>query len=164
MIGIDHFAFIIAVGLAAAFSAKRMLSPLAFVSATVIGCLLHYAGVLLPLPELFISASVVALGAVVLSGRSLPALPQLGFFALAGLFHGFAYGGAIIGAETTPLLAYLGSFAMTQYLIAVAAMLLITGVWKAADSRAIQPRLAGAMVAGVGFVFLFENVEGMILG
>ncbi|WP_417513179.1 HupE/UreJ family protein [Minwuia sp.] len=164
MIGIDHFAFIVAVGLAAAFSAKRLLTPLAFVVATMIGCMLHVAGIMLPLPELFISASVVALGAFVLSGRKMALPGQLGFFGLAGLFHGFAYGGAIIGAESTPLVAYLGSFAVTQYLIALGAMLLVTTVWKAADSKAIQPRIAGALVAGVGFAFFFENVEGMILG
>lgn len=164
MIGIDHFAFIIAVGLAAAFSGKRFLTPLAFVGATMIGCMLHVAGIMLPLPELFISASVVALGAFVLSGRKLATSAQLGVFGLAGLFHGFAYGGAIIGAEATPLVAYLGSFAMTQYLIALGAMLVVTTVWKVADPKALQPRLAGALVAGVGFVFFFENVEGMILG
>jgi urease accessory protein len=164
VIGIDHFAFIIAVGLAAAFSARRFLSPLFFIVATMVGCLLHVGGIMLPLPELFISASVVALGAVVLSGRKLTAPLQFGFFAVAGLFHGFAYGGAIVGAEATPLVAYLGSFAMTQYLVALGAMLLISGVWKAADSKAIQPRLAGALIAGVGVAFFVENVEGMILG
>lgn len=164
MIGVDHFAFIIAVGLAAAFSARRLLSPLAFIVATVAGCLLHVAGVMLPLPELLISASVVALGAVVLSGRTMATAVQLGFFAVAGLFHGFAYGEAIIGAETTPLVAYLASFGLTQYAIALGAMALVTTVWKAADPKALQPRLAGALVAGIGVAFMLEHVEGMMFG
>ncbi|WP_416896190.1 MAG: HupE/UreJ family protein [Minwuia sp.] len=164
MIGIDHFAFILAVGLVAAFSAYRFFTPAVFVIATMAGCMLHVAGVMLPLPELFISASVVALGAFILSGRRMAALPQMAFFGVAGLFHGFAYGGAIIGAETTPLVAYLASFAMTQYAIALGAMALVTLVWRAADTKALQPRIAGALIAGVGFAFLFENVEGMILG
>ncbi|PJK31133.1 HupE/UreJ family protein [Minwuia thermotolerans] len=164
MIGFDHLAFIVAVGLAAAFSARRLLTPLAFVAATVAGCLLHVAGVMLPLPELLISASVVALGAVVLSGRTMAPALQIGFFAVAGLFHGFAYGSAIVGAETTPLLAYLVSFGLTQYVIALGAMALVTAVWKAAEPKALQPRLAGAVIAGVGLTFFLENVEGMILG
>ena len=82
--------------------------------------------------------------------------------AAAGLFHGWAYGAAVIGAETTPVIAYLVGFGMIQMLIAGGVALATARVWKIIDAAALQPRLAVAVVAGVGLAFLVENVEGMI--
>jgi len=162
IIGLDHLAFVLAVGIAAAFMPGRFVTPLAFAGATIVGCALMLMGAVLPLAEIVITASVVLVGGLLLSGRTLPVAAMVAIFAGAGLFHGFAYAEAIVGAETTPLVAYLGAFALTQYAIAIAAGALVLNVWKATDVRAIQPRLAGAALAGVGFAFLFENVEGMI--
>ena len=164
VIGIDHLAFIVAVGLAAAFAPRRFITPLAFVGATIAGCLLTVGGIALPLVEFVVTGSVVLVGALVLSGRKVPGLAYAVLFAVAGLFHGWAYGEAIVGAETTPLLAYLGGFALTQYGIACAAMWLARTVWKAGTAQAVQPRLAGAVAAGIGAAFLIENVEGLIFG
>jgi len=162
IIGVDHLAFVVAVGLAAAFTPRRLLSPLVFVAATVVGCLLFIAGVALPLAEIVITASVVLVGGMVLSGRTFPASAYLGIFAVAGIFHGWAYGAGIVGAEPTPLGAYLIGFAAIQYAIAAGAMWLTRGVWRAADPSALKPRLAGAVALGVGAAFLVENIEGML--
>lgn len=162
IIGVDHFAFGIAVGLAAAFVAGRYITPLAFVLATVAGCAIMVLGGTLPFAELVITGSVVLLGAVVLAGRSLPVMGLIALFAGAGLFHGWAYGAAIVGAETTPLVGYLAAFAATQYAIVVATGWVARAVWKATDATALKPRLAGAVVAGIGAAFLIENVEGML--
>lgn len=162
IIGIDHLAFIVAVGLAAAFTPRRFLMPLAFVVATIAGCLIAYGGGVLPLAELVISGSVLLAGALILSGRPIPAAAYLALFSVAGLFHGFAYGAAIIGGETTPLVAYLIGFGVTQFAIASGVALGVRAVWNAVDAAAIQPRLAGALAAGIGFAFFAETVEGMI--
>ena len=164
IIGVDHLAFVVAVGLAAAFTPRRFLTPLAFIGATIAGCLLTYGGVVLPLVEIVVTGSVVLVGALVLSGRTIPGLAYAAIFAIAGLFHGSAYGAAIIGAEATPLLAYLGGFAVIQYGIACAAMWLTRSLWKATTAEAVQPRLVGAVAAGIGAAFLIENVEGLIFG
>ena len=162
IIGVDHLAFIIAVGLAAAFTTQRLLSPLAFIAATVAGCLLIVSGIALPFAEIVITGSVVLVGGLVLSGRKVPSAAYLAIFAVAGLFHGWAYGEAILGAETTPLTAYLVGFAATQYAIALAAGWVVLSLWKATGPEAIKPRLAGALAAGIGAAFLIENIEGMI--
>ena len=63
VIGIDHFVFVIAIGLVAALSNKLgMVIPLAFMAATAIGTGIHLQSINLPLPELFISASVLGIG------------------------------------------------------------------------------------------------------
>ena len=81
---------------------------------------------------------------------------------VAGLFHGWAYGAAVVGAETTPILAYLAGFGLVQMAIAGGVALAVARIWRIIDAEALQPRLAGAVVAGVGLAFLVENVEGMI--
>lgn len=162
IIGVDHLAFILLVGFAAAFTGQRYLSPLAFIAATLLGCVLQVAGIGLPLAEIVVAGSIVVLGGMVLSGRRFPATAYIGLFAVAGLFHGWAYGQSIVGAEATPLTAYLIGFAIIQYAIAQAAAWVTHNVWRASGPAAIQPRLAGAVAAGVGAAFLVENIEGML--
>jgi len=164
VIGFDHLAFVIAVGLAAAFTPRRFVTPLAFVAATIGGCLLTHGGIALPLVEFVVAGSVVLVGGMVLSGRSFGGLAYGAVFAIAGLFHGSAYGEAIIGAETTPLLAYLAGFAAIQYAIACGALWLVRSLWNADTALAVKPRLAGAIAAGIGAAFLIENIEGVFFG
>jgi urease accessory protein len=85
-------------------------------------------------------------------------------FAIAGVFHGWAYGESIVGAEPTPLIAYLVGFAATQYVFAIGVGWIVRSVWQAGTPEAIKPRLAGAVAAGVGLAFLIENLEGMLFG
>lgn len=162
VIGIDHLAFIAVVGLASAFAPRPLLSPLAFVVATVAGCGLLLGGVALPAVEIVITGSVIAVGAMVVSGRDWPAAAYPALFAVAGLFHGWAYGGSIVGAEATPLAAYLIGFAAIQYAIAAGFVWLTRTVWQAATPVALQPRIAGAVAAGVGVAFFVETLEGML--
>ena len=49
-------------------------------------------GITLPYAELVITGSVILMGALVVSGRKIPASLYVAIFAVAGLFHGGAYG------------------------------------------------------------------------
>jgi len=162
VIGFDHLAFIIGVGLIAAFHRNKLAMPAAFVAGTVGGTMLTLAAVSLPLAEIVITGSVVAAGVVAMRGKIMDLRVAAILAAAAGLFHGWAYGAAVIGAETTPVIAYLVGFGMIQMLIAGGVALATARFWKIIDAAALQPRLAGAVVAGVGLAFLVENVEGMI--
>ena len=77
-------------------------------------------------------------------------------FVVAGVFHGYAYGESIVGAERAPLAAYMVGFAVIQYCIAVAsgtAVRMIAGRDYVSETMAM--RLAGAgmaLVAAVAFV------------
>jgi len=164
VIGIDHLAFIAAVGLASAFSPQRYRAPLAFVLATLAGCLMFLGGLSLPLAvtEIMVAVSVVAVGGMVLSGKAFSGRVYSAVFALAGLFHGSAYAATIVGAESTPLGAYLIGFAAIQYAIALATVWLVLSVWKARAPQALFPRLAGAVTAGVGAALLVGNIESVL--
>jgi urease accessory protein len=162
VIGFDHLAFVIAVGLIAAFHRNRVVMPAAFVTGTIGGAALTLAAVTLPVAELVITGSVIVGGAVVMRGRVTDLRVAGGLAAGAGLFHGWAYGATIIGAEPTPILAYLAGFGLVQMAIAIGVAMLVHNVWKAVDAEALQPRLAGAVVAGVGVTYMVEIVEGVI--
>ena len=160
IIGLDHLAFVLAVGIAATLTQRRSLMPLAFVAATIVGTLLHLQSISLPFVEIVIALSVAGLGLMLMSGRPFSPAVYAFMFALAGLFHGHAYGEAVFGAEATPVLAYLAGFGLTQYLIAIAA-----GTAFSAVAGLVRPnasdmplRLSGAMVAGVGTLLVGEHV------
>jgi len=163
LIGVDHLAFVIAVGIACALSGTRLLVPALFILATIGGCLLRTAsGVTLPFGEFVIAASVLVAGAMVMSGQRINQRVYGLVFVVAGLFHGGAYAEAIVGAEATPLGAYLAGFAIVQFAVIAAAYLMTKMAERASAGMAVQPRLAGAMVAGVGLTFLVEHAEKIV--
>ena len=99
VLGFDHMFFVIAMGVAALFTAHRYLTPAAYIAAMLVGCGLMYAGVAMPLQETFIAISLLAVGGIVLSGRALGVGTALAVFAAFGLFHGSAFGGSIAAQE-----------------------------------------------------------------
>ncbi|ELS01614.1 hydrogenase/urease accessory protein [Xenococcus sp. PCC 7305] len=164
IIGFDHLAFVIASGLIAVGISRGLLIPIAFVIATGIGAVVHLQAINLPIPELVIAASVVLFG-VLLVARQISktdasySLIIAGLAALAGIFHGHAYGEGIFGAEPTPLFAYLIGFVFIQLAISL-------GVYFVA-SRAIRfinlkyiTRFAGLAIATTGLVFLSSAITG----
>lgn len=156
VIGIDHFAAVVAVGcLAAAHRAGPALA-VAFVVAMMGGVMLHLHGTTVPAAELLVAATVLMLGAVLLRRPHLPVAAALGLFVLAGLVHGYALGESIFGAERSPLLAYLVGLAAIQSAVALAAMALARAAMRAAD--VVKLRFVGAGVAGVGLALLAQQL------
>jgi len=162
IIGVDHLAFVVAVGITAALAGRLWALALPFVAGTLAGCLIHLAGVTLPIAELVIAATVLLLGAIIATNRSLPALMLAGLFAGAGLFHGWAYGESIFGAEQTPLVAYLAGFTLVQ--LGVVALAGLVTRWLVASDvvRRMKVRLVGAAVAGMGLVLFVGQIEGVL--
>ncbi len=159
MIGPDHLAFLLAAGvLAAALPAARgAFAILAFVAGGFLGSLLHIAGIGLGPVEVLVALSVALAGAALLAGAP-PALLPAGF-ALAGLAHGHAFAEAIIGAEPTPLVAYLAALALTQAAIGIAAMLVARRLAAAGHGIALR-RAAGFAGVAVGALFLGATLIG----
>lgn len=164
ILGFDHFFFVIAVGVAAAFTGRQVLAPLFYLAAMVVGVLLCIAGTALPAVEHVIAASVVIVGALVLMGNTLSLPMAAVLFAGAGLFHGWAFGQSIAGVEGAgvPVLAgYLIGLVALQWLVAVGAGYFGSRGWKALSGD-MRPRLTGALATGVGLVFLLEGLEPLV--
>lgn len=160
VIGLDHLAFVITAGLLAAVMGQGLTIPVGFVLASLAGTGVHLMGVNLPAPEFFISASVLLFG-VLLALRQQPQPTVVVLLAvLAGLFHGYAYGEAVVGAEMTPVVAYLLGFAAIQAGIAAAAYWVAKRLGAAEGSSSLNLRFAGFTLAGIGAAFL----SGVVLG
>ena len=157
IIGVDHFAFLLVAALLSfTLSGKaRYLVPLAFIGATLGGTLYHLGAADLPLSETMIALSALLGGVAVLLNRSVPALLMAGLFAVIGMFHGYAYGEAIIGAEQTPLLSYLVGFAIMQYaVIAGGIMALEYLAERSARLQSLATRAGGLFATVTGTLFL----------
>mgnify|MGYP003644240229 CR=1 FL=1 len=142
LLGFDHLFFVLLVGIAALYTGHRFTAPAAYIAA-------------------------MALGSVVLSGRSLGIVAAACVFAAFGLFHGSAFGDAMAtreaGAGAQVLVGYLIGLGVLQYGIAVAAGTVVLKLWKATESTAIEARLTGAVVAGIGMFLTLEHIEGFLV-
>lgn len=155
IIGLDHFAFVVSVGLLAAMSRQGIKIPISFVLAAMLGTGLHLAQIALPAAEFVISGSVLLFG-ILLALKERPNHWILtGLAAFIGLFHGYAYGESIFGAEMSPLIAYLIGFTAVQLGVAIAAFLIGRTVVKRTMEQPNLPlRFAGFVLCGAGAVFL----------
>lgn len=168
LLGFDHLFFVIAVGVAALYTGFARLAPAAYIAAMVVGCLMMSFGAGLPIKEVVIGLSLLVVGGVVLSGRALGPVVAMVLFAGFGLFHGSAFGDSIatqeaaLGADV--LVGYLLGLGVLQYCIALGAGYVVKHVMKASEATAMNARLAGALVAGIGVYLTLENLEGFILG
>lgn len=155
VIGLDHFTFVVAVGLLAAVLRRGLWVPVVFLWAAIAGTGLHLAELNLPVPELVISASVLLFGLLAVTRRQLSTSAVMALTAVAGIFHGYAYGEAIIGAEPMPIGAYLAGFTVMQGAIAYAAYLISQRTLS--QNRAagiVSVRYAGFAICGAGTVLL----------
>ena len=164
VIGLDHLAFVVVVGLLATTRSKGVMIPMAFVIAALVGTGLHLQRFDLPGAELWISASVLACGLLLALGSQLPAVALAGLASLAGLLHGYAYGESIIGATPAPLLAYLLGFTAMQIGIALGAFWLgqrgLGLGTSPIDPIAPNLRKAGWAIGGVGLALTYAQVFG----
>ncbi len=153
IIGLDHFAFVVAVGLLAVLQNRLgILIPIVFTLATAIGTIIHLQSIDLPLIEVTIALSVIVAGiALAVDKFNLSSLIIVS--SIAGIFHGFAYGEAIFGAEMTPLSGYLLGFIGIQLVVSAIAFYLgrltIASINK---NTSLALRFAGCVIAGIGIV------------
>ena len=156
VIGPDHLAFLLAVGIAVGFSGLNLALPALFVVASAIGVALHVNAVSLPAAEIVVALSVLLAGLLIARGRTLPVWIWAGLFAVAGLFHGYAFGESIFGAETSPLYAYLLGLILIQSALTVGIALFARH--RGGSVSELAPRLAGAAIVGVGFAALIGQL------
>jgi len=157
VIGLDHLAFLVVAMLLAYVlkGAARFLVPLVFIAGSIAGTLFHVGSANIPMSETLVALSVVIGGVLVLTRRSPGALVLGAIFAISGILHGYAYGEAIVGAETTPLLAYLTGLAIIQYGLIIGGILLLDKIVAQSPRAALIAARVGGMAAVLsGGVFL----------
>lgn len=150
VIGLDHLAFIIAVGVAVGMAGLSLVIPVLFIAASAIGVAGHVSGISLPGSEALVALSVLVAGAIIAFGRSLQLAAWAALFAIGGLLHGYAFGESIYGAEPSPLVAYLIGLAAIQAVLATA----VAWAVRRTGAEPLGTRLAGATIAGIGIAIL----------
>lgn len=167
LLGFDHLFFVILVGIAAIFTGRRLLAPLAYILTMLVGCVVTALWAPVPATELMIALSLLVLGSMLLSGHRFGLSTVLLACAGFGLFHGAAFGASLVTQEAgfgLPVLTgYLVGLGLTQLAIALSAGLVCRMLWKVSHPRALQPRLAGAMVTGIGLYLTLEQFEGSLI-
>jgi len=157
VIGLDHFAAVIAVGCLAAAHRSASALVFAFVAAMMAGVALHLHGATVPGAEILVALTVLMLGVFMVSRRHMPVGSALVLFAAVGIIHGYALGESIYGAEQTPLYAYLFGLAIIQGAIALAAAYLARSL--VLGSSVVTPlRLMGAGIVGIGLAVLMQQI------
>ncbi len=149
VIGPDHLAIIVAMGVIAAVAAARFL-PVVFLVASLAGCLAHLAGVVVGGVEVAVAVSVMSAGLFLALGtKSTPTVLAVGY-ALAGTVHGYAYGESMVGVEPTPLVGYLLGLAMIQFVVAIGAFT----VTRRLDERGFPGALVLRRAVGVAVILI----------
>lgn len=155
VIGLDHLSFIIAMGILSYSLKRRTLIPLAFVSSTLIGTVLHLNSVNIIAAELLIGLSVVLIGLALVWGIKIRnSIALIAVFTLSGTLHGYAYGESIIGAESTVLGAYLIGFTSIQMAICLSVSVLCEFLGKL-KSTAFTNRFSKIIGGGTAITGLF---------
>ncbi len=154
IIGVDHLMFIIGFGIACYYFGQRIGAIVLFILGTLAGTLLHLRAPDVPYAEALVAASLIGLG-VLLFRRSefLRGNAATALFAACGIAHGYAYGEAIIGAEATPLLAYLSGFSMVQFAIVLCGYAIAYYIARAKPAFPM-PEASGAALGSIGAGFL----------
>lgn len=147
ILGPDHFIFVLAIGLLALRVSVGLWLPVVFVLGGLVGSGLHLSAGSLPLLEVGITGSLVLVGVFLARSQAPQGWAMVLLGAIAGLFHGYAFGEAIFGAEMTPLWSYLLGLTLVQLGVATAVYL---------GAKALLPRLPQPQVflSSTGFVFL----------
>lgn len=157
IIGIDHLAAVVAVGCLAALHRRGALLALTYVLAMVGGAAIVTRGFSLPAGEILVALSVLVLGIWLVWRQAVSTAEGVLLFAPVGLVHGIALGQSIIGAEPTPIYAYLTGLLASQGVLILAVMALARLAFERAGEVAPM-RLVGACIFGIGLAVLASQL------
>lgn len=152
LIGVDHFAFILAAGFFLALVNGGIWGIVALIIGSLLGAGVHLQGFDLPSGGIAVALSVILIGVLVAARRPIGIGWMCAGLVLAGMVHGYAYAESIMGAERTPLVAYLIGFSLIQFGVATAAFVFHRKQYE--KTKTLSPAL-GAIIGMIGVTFLF---------
>lgn len=163
IIGVDHFAFIVGIGIIAAIFQLGRFMPAAFVISMSIGILAHLALLNLPAAEGLVALSVLLIGIAIWNAKYFQRSWATGLaFAFAGTVHGYALAESIVGAEATPLIAYCFGLIAVQSGVSIAAYEMVhRAIARDATQRPRIATVLGILITCVGLYAVGDVVGWM---
>lgn len=156
IIGLDHFLFVLALGVLCWHMHVGLRAIGSFLGASLLGIALHLALIGIPGNESLVALSLLAVGISLWSGKSGSRRSLIVPAAIAGIFHGYAFGESIVGAETAVLLSYLFGLVVIQSLIGAAAYWAAKTIARRIATSQNYSKWIGALIScfGAGFFLL----------
>lgn len=156
LLGLDHLAAMVAVGVWSALAARRagpglLWGPTGFAALLLAGAVLGMQGVSVPAVEPMIAASLLASGLLVASRLRVPGLVAALSVGVFAVFHGAAHGYELAGDG--------GAWKTLAGMLAATALLHCAGLaagWALRQRPVWMARAAGAGVAAFGGALLLQ--------
>ncbi len=151
--GLDHVLAMVLVGMLAVQIGGRAIwaLPMSFVAMMVVGGVAGMAGVAVPLVEVGIALSVLALGGVLAFGWKPPVALAIAAAGIFAVFHGHSHGTEM--RHGLSALGYASGFVLATLTLHGAGLLLGLGL-KHMKAGALALRLAGGSAAAIGVLML----------
>jgi len=151
--GVDHLLAMVAVGMWGAFLGRPLIwmLPVTFPLMMVVGGVLGIGGIPLPLVEIGISASVIALGLSVAAAWRAPIPVAVLIIGIFAIFHGHAHGTELPQAAAPE--AYAMGFVISTGLLHITGIAL--GLVTKLPRGVMALRAGGAAIALAGIWILF---------
>lgn len=147
--GLDHLLAMLAVGLWSALTHQTMrqaiMTPLAFLVLLLVGAVAGIAGVQLPAVEPMIMASLLVLGLLVASRKTVSNVTGFVIVGVFALFHGLAHGMELPASEGA--MAFVAGFMLTTFALHVTGLL---AGFQLKQYNAWFSRFLGAAIAAYG--------------
>lgn len=153
VIEIDHLAFVIALGLAAAFTTDGLRLVALFIAGSLVGVLGIGSWVNVPHVELLVALSIILLGLGFAARRLGRSLLWWTFAVGAGVIHGIAYGESIVTSPLPAVASYLIGLAVSQTMLAVMAKTFVDLMRVDAAVPLGGARVVGGVLVAVGMAF-----------
>ncbi len=156
LLGLDHMAAMVAVGVWSALTAQRagrelLWGPLGFANMLMVGAMLGLQGMALPAVEPMIAASLLVMGLLVVTRFHLPGLGAALLVGTFALFHGVAHGLELANSAS--------AFQTLAGMLSATVLLHVSGLglgWVLRQSNVWLTRFAGAAVAAFGSAVLLS--------
>lgn len=151
VLGLEHLAAIIGVGILAGLAARGIVPVVAFGVAAIVGVAVHVSPATIPADGFFAGLTTLIIGGFVLRRQMIRPLVASALFAVAGLVHGYSMGESITGAGPAPFMAYVAGMLFIQTAIGTLACAITIGIAPRPASLA-SLTIAGSLVALAGSV------------
>jgi len=157
VIGPDHLAFVVGIGILSAFARRGWVLPAIFLAFGAVGTAIHLGSFGMPSAEILVAITVLLMAGAVWFRRQAPFALLGALCGLGGLAHGYALAESIAGAEPSPLAFYLAGLAVVQFAIS---LLVREAVLRATSRKPVMAERSEAAAAAAMLLVGLVQLSG----